>query len=98
MRVQRKELDGNQNAHNLRLMKVTRGSEALKDHVRERQVEMAGLIGKALGRTISQGTISSWATGRNMPGGDALVAILSVCGIPLTWWLEAPEADKATGT
>lgn len=81
-------------------MHRTHGADLLTEALEtRRQVDVAAALSRRLGRTIYQATISSWASGRNVPRGVAIVALQEELGIPFVAWSQ-PSTEppiKAAG-
>lgn len=79
----------------------TRASKALKRWMTDTatsQVRLAQLVTEKLGRLaktpVNQSTISAWTRGVYQPGGQGMVAIQEITGIPVTEWI-VPADDSS---
>lgn len=76
----------------------TRGSQLLTKVLQDtRQEAVAEAISRALGRKIHQSSVSSWATWRHMPQGQAMVAMQRLYGIPVDSWAMPPAKESDPG-
>lgn len=81
-------------------MSASRASHALKAWLEETdtsQVDLAERVTRVMSATpaVNQSTVSAWSRGKSLPGGSAMVALQTVAGILVEWWLQ-PAPDTAS--
>lgn len=60
---------------------IGRNCRAMRQNLGLSQAELAGYLGKVLGRTIHQTTLSSIESGRNAPSMQMLTGLCAVYGV-----------------
>lgn len=74
----------------LQMTRLTRGAQLLQKHLGSNtQSQVADALTAVIGRKVHQASVSSWSAGRHLPGGQMMVALLSVAQIPVESWLES---------